>query len=455
VLVVVGCASLVVNATPAAAANPGSKLWKATYTTLNRQDDIATATIASPDGSTVFVTGSARGKDFETLAYDPITGTMRWGSAYSSASGLSIDQATSIAVSPDGHSVYVAGRAASGAYGTVAYDAASGAQRWAALYYGPGVWTGNSSVGAKAIAVSPDGSRVFVTGVTTGTSTLDYATVAYGAADGQQQWARTYNGPAGLDDRAVALGVSPDGSKAVVTGVSVSRMRGPEFITLAYRSTDGVTSWFSRYSSATGKNAAPAALSISPDGVQAVVSGSSYETADGWRSTSVAYDLVTGAQRWAVRRSGPGIVQDYLADVAVSPDSTTVFATGRSQVATGWDYLTVAYDAATGAQRWEASYDGTGHGVDTSKAITVSDDGSSVVVTGESSGGQWLWTDFATIAYDGASGAQRWATRHNLAFGSVDGGNDVIVVPGSGVVVATGWTSSTTGVDYATVAMAL
>jgi DNA-binding beta-propeller fold protein YncE len=40
---------------------------------------------------------------------------------------------------------------------------------------------------------------------------------------------------------------------------------------------------------------------------------------------------------------------DYAAAVAVSPDGNTVYVTGRSPgTDSGFDYATVAYDAATG-----------------------------------------------------------------------------------------------------------
>ena len=58
---------------------------------------------------------------------------------------------------------------------TLGYNAATGAPLWASRYHGP---AGQSD--AFALAVSPDGTKAFVTGATVGeTSRLDYATVAY------------------------------------------------------------------------------------------------------------------------------------------------------------------------------------------------------------------------------------------------------------------------------------
>jgi hypothetical protein len=63
---------------------------------------------------------------------------------------------------------------------------------WVARYHGPG----NGSDAASSVAVSPSGRTVFVTGGSAGaTSANDYATVAYNAATGAQEWAARYHGP--------------------------------------------------------------------------------------------------------------------------------------------------------------------------------------------------------------------------------------------------------------------
>jgi outer membrane protein assembly factor BamB len=90
---------------------------------------------------------------------------------------------------------------------------APGDQLWAARYVGVSF----SPDRPEAVAMSPDGSRVFVTGVTGVESTgWDYGTVAYDASNGSQLWTAEFDG--GSIDEARALAVSPDGSKVFVTG---------------------------------------------------------------------------------------------------------------------------------------------------------------------------------------------------------------------------------------------
>ena len=72
----------------------------------------------------------------------------------------------------------------------------------------------------NAVAVSRDGSAVFVTGGSDGQNSKDYATVAYNVATGARLWASRYNGPENNYDEATSIGVSPDGSRVFVTGRS-------------------------------------------------------------------------------------------------------------------------------------------------------------------------------------------------------------------------------------------
>jgi len=121
-------------------------------------------------------------------------------------------------------------------YATVAYDVPTGGQLWARFYNGP---PGNGADDAQALGVSPDGSQVFVTGYSTGSSSgNDYATVAYDASTGAQLWVARYTGGPGSSsyDLAYALAVSPDGSKVFVTGLSTgyTRNSGYDYATVAY-----------------------------------------------------------------------------------------------------------------------------------------------------------------------------------------------------------------------------
>ena len=107
-------------------------------------------------------------------------------------------------MSPGGNRVFVTGHVQSQAvtaeYGTVAYNATTGARLWARRYAGPG---------ATSLAVSPDRTKVYVTGE----SHFNYGTLAYSARTGTRLWARFYGGRRS-NDVAYSVAVSPGGTRA-------------------------------------------------------------------------------------------------------------------------------------------------------------------------------------------------------------------------------------------------
>jgi hypothetical protein len=147
----------------------------------------AVAVVAGPGGKTVFVTGTSSGvrsnADWATIAYSAATGARRWVKRHDGPVS-SIDYASALALSPDGKTVYVTGnswlgppedRTAPTEYVTIAYRTATGARLWARHYQN--VAFGQD--GAASVAVSPAGT-VFVTGSSVSANgDRDYATIAY------------------------------------------------------------------------------------------------------------------------------------------------------------------------------------------------------------------------------------------------------------------------------------
>jgi hypothetical protein len=220
---------------------PGARLWVGRYSGAGNGEDEGLSVAVSPDGARVFVTGMSwggtSGYDYATVAYSAATGARLWAQRYNGP-GNRDDGAGSVAVSPGGTRVFVTGTspgAGSGSdYATVAYSAATGTRLWVRRYNGPG----NGEDHASSVAVSPGGTRVFVTGSSQGARSvfaLDYATVAYNAATGTRLWAQRYNGPGNSYDVATSLAVSPCGTRVFVTGISVGRATGFDYATVAYR----------------------------------------------------------------------------------------------------------------------------------------------------------------------------------------------------------------------------
>ena len=388
-------------ATAAYAASSGQLLWARRYTGPGSREDIAFSVGTSPQGSAVFVTGSSdRGDpndvDYATLAYDAVTGATRWVRLYSGPGG-GPDRALSLAASPDGSQVFVTGSSyrwpASTDYTTIAYASGTGSVSWMTRYDGP---VGGADT-AYSVAASPDGSKVFVTGISDGgTSDYDAATAAYSASTGVQLWAGRYNGPGNDLDEALAVAASPDGSMVFVTGDSIGVLTGVDYATVAYDSSSGTELWVSRYAGPGNGFDAAYSVAVSPDGSKVFVTGGSDATngLDDW--ATVAHDAATGATLWIKRYNGPLNGIDTAYSVAVSPDGSRVFVTGFS-CGKAADYTTVAYNAATGATEWVRRYDG-GQQDDAANFVAASADGSKVFVTGGSSrriGNE----DYVTLAY--------------------------------------------------------
>ena len=439
VLALLGLASgaVVALGQVASASRPGSELWTAT---LDRQDGFGPKSegrvVVSPDGSTAFVAGQSE-NDYATVAYETSTGASNWTSRYDGPSG-GVDRLNAMAVSPDGTRLFVTGTSVGSSgrsdYATVAYDAATGGLLWVRRYDGPGTRR-HGFDSANSIGVTPDGSTVFVTGGSAGATThTDFATIAYDSATGRRMWSQRFDGPEGDYDAAKALAVSPDGGAVFVTGyVNYFKNYGTDYATIAYDTSTGAEIWSAVYDSGTDYEAGDSAtaLAVSPDGTRVFVTGSTtYDYA------TVAYDASSGAEIWSALYKGDGI---SLA-IAVSPDGETIFVTGTSARYRRGEWgpnasATLAYDSRTGARRWVRRFDSPvvdGYAVGT--ALAVSPDGTTVYVTG------WTTTSttertsaYATLAYDAVTGSLRWRRLHDNG-----GASSVAVTPDGTKVIVTG-----------------
>src|SRR5262249_39977374 len=272
-----------------------------------------------------------------------------------------------------------AGRLPESVRGKVTAAAASGSA-------GQQLWVTRYSEGAgNAVAVSPTGGAVFVTG---------NVTIRYDAATGAQLWVSHYDGPAKIGSSADALAVSPDGSRGFVTGQPWNAQRHPEYATVAYDASTGTQLWAGLHSGHAAGGAAAAAearaIVVSPDGKVVYVTGFSGHAGAGGRIgtgvydyVTIAYDAATGKALWTTRYDDGR--NDQGRAIAMSSSSHVVYVTGRSlSRKTGYDDATIAYNAATGERLWVARYNGKASKNEFANAITVAPDGKSVYITGGS-----------------------------------------------------------------------
>jgi outer membrane protein assembly factor BamB len=204
--------------------------------------------------------------------------------------------------------------------------------------------------GGTAIAVSPDGSTDFVTGIASGydggARNSVGETVAYNASTGATVWKATLTSGSRAADALYSIAVSPDGSAVFVAGYAGQREATHQVI-IAYNPATGAKLW-----QITGPaTAARSAIAVSPDSSTLYVDGG---------GQTMAYRTATGATLWTDAAGAAGM--------ALSTDGTRLFLTsvdGGTGPAT-----TEALDASTGAMIWQAAYRTTDNTLFTSAAVS-------------------------------------------------------------------------------------
>jgi outer membrane protein assembly factor BamB len=204
-----------------------------------------------------------------------------------------------------------------------------------------------------------------------GACALALAAPSAASAAGPELWTARYDGVGNVqehNDDASAVAVGPDGSKVFVTGTSDGpQTTYPDYATVAYDATTGAKLWARRYSNKVAGYDVPCSLAVAPDGSTVFVTGTSDQPGHSFDYFTIAYDASTGARLWARRFEGGANYDDKAHVVLVSGDGTKVFVAGESWLGPFFevaDYATIAYDATTGTRLWVERYDGPGHNAD-------------------------------------------------------------------------------------------
>jgi DNA-binding beta-propeller fold protein YncE len=441
--------------TPAAHAVPGRVSWIAKFDGPGRSADTGEAVVVAPDGETVFVTGSAAeggesgSYDIATVAYDASTGLERWAAIYDGGgAGVGTGEgACCAAVSPDGSTLYVAGFSQVPPRGlgfvTLAYDTADGTLRWVARLNA----RSSEQEVARGIGVSPDGSRIFVTGSMAG----DFRTVAYDAT-GERLWIARY--PSwGCCTGAVSIGVDPRGRWVYVTGTKTRRgdFTATDIVTVAYRAADGAQRWLARFDGYRGQSDEACCLAVGADGSTVFVVGSvsgRNRHRDGCGTLS--YDARTGELRWVARFPSRDGCR-FASAVGVGHATDVVFVAGG-----GEDVATVAYLGSDGSEIWRDRYDGPQSLFDTASSLVVSPDDATVYVTGEAERSDTTGPEIVTIGYGASAGNVVWTSPYDDPPGGYHEAGSIAVAPDGLHVYIAGVTAaiySSEAQDFLTLAL--
>jgi Beta-propeller repeat len=419
--------------------------WVQTYNGPGNGLDIAFSVVVDNLGN-VYVAGNSPGatsaNDITTIKYNS-AGQQQWVQRYNGPGNSDDGTNGTNAIAVDKSSnVYVAGWSAgtdNTDYVVIKYNS-NGDQQWAQRYNGPG----NGYDAPYGIALDGSGN-VYVTGTSAGDGTgFDYTTVKYNNG-GQQQWAKSYNGTGNSYDAAVALAVDGSGN-VCVTGLSTAQNGLGDCVTIKY-DTDGNEQWAKTYDGQANGNDYGNSVTVDGSG-NVYVTGSSAGAKTGQDYLTIKYDS-SGQQLWASTYSSPGSNWDEGRSVGL--DGTgNVYVTGVLEYSEGKsstdDWGTIKYDSS-GDEQWVQTFNGPANIADEAWSITVDLNGNSYVVG--YSHGLTSGSDLTSIKYD-TDGVQQWVQAYDGPAHGTDSGFD-IALDSQGNVYAAGATGSGIAIDYATI----
>jgi hypothetical protein len=381
------------------ATDTGSSRW--TVRLPHGDQSFAHNIVADPDGDLVYATSH----DYQdvadcvrqpvTVALDQATGRHAWTVRESGSGCISL---YSTALDPAGERLFIVAGAedANGVLQqtVIARDADTGVLLWKS--------SGASIDGetGSALAVSPDGTRVYAGGsilsfVTGNIRHVGWSIRGYDAATGNRVLQTTWDAPlpnaSSPANPPAAMEVSPDGSKLYVVG-GAEHISGRSFdiTAVAFDTTSGQQGWMYRYDGPRQKSSFDGVwyngpLEMSADGSRLAIAGYSTHLL----GVNLQLDLATvfvntadGQGLWATRYTAENET-NWVPSVALSPDASTVYVSAPSRYAVNWQlparYTTLAYDAADGTVAWTGRHS-DGHSYANGSVLTP--DGKTFVVTG-------------------------------------------------------------------------
>lgn len=338
------------------------------------------------------------------------------------------DHAEDVVVGPSGE-VFVGGslvnQATEDDFLVVKFDASDGSELWRVELDGsePGfndddVWA-LASVGADVVAVGSlknAGTRA------------DCTVVRFDGTSGAELWRQEIDGGALRDDRAFAVAVDGNGDVVVGGGLTQVFADGSDFAVLKFDGASGAELWRAVIDvSGNHDRAVSIAIDSNGDVIAGGILGAGVADAD---FAIAKFDGASGAELWRHQIDGGTNAGSEIASSVAVDANDDVVASGVLNA----DGEVFKFDGATGAQSWRTTLVGTGAG-DDARRVVLNASGD-VFVAGHLGNPTPVFSDFAVVRLDGASGAELWRqTTHGAA---KDTALDIALDPaGDPVVVGT------------------
>jgi hypothetical protein len=406
-----------------ASANAGSRAWVDVRHTPGPSEALRVTT--SPGGDRIFVAGGPVGKwPVAVIAYR-CDGTVAWRSGFAPPFPYEPIYVESMAVSSDGREVIVIAPLIgpdNDPLAVAAFDTSTGALEWSWL---------STPVSGYPIGLATGPGIVVVTGYA-GRRDEDWFVVALRPDVGTVMWTVRSDAPAG---GAVAGSVVVRDGRVLASGY-VDTSISSAARTAAYAKADGTLEWGDTFHRARDGTI----VGVTRDGTGLLVQS-------GWRV--IEYDTASGA-RIRDDRLDPAW-KGLIRDVTTNPRGSRVFFTGNTEGSgsTNSDTVSAAYDVGTGRKLWFSRFNGGGfdEGIDVTWVPSAHPQ---VAVTGGSEvGGTFAWR---TVAYGARGGRQRWTDLYQGPLHQQGFPRALVAGPGGTRVYVVGYTTTTQGDGFATVA---
>jgi hypothetical protein len=213
-------------------------------------------------------------------------------------------------------------------------------QQWAAS-------TGTQQFFYKNITKS-DASYNYTAGATINSSgNYDLLLAKYSKA-GVLQWIKQYNGAGNGHDMATGLWLDGSGNVYVTGTTYVSSTNANDIITIKYNSS-GTQQWLSTYNGSASSYDAGGAIIVNTAGTTVFICGGASTTSNLGDFITISYNASTGAQNWASTYNYNGNY-DVAAKISLTGlnQVTLVVSGGVQYNSTTWKYATVNYASSTG-----------------------------------------------------------------------------------------------------------
>ncbi|MCY7409407.1 MAG: hypothetical protein LH473_03980 [Chitinophagales bacterium] len=254
------------------------------------------------------------------------------------------------------------------------------------------------------IAITTDASRrIYVAGASYNgaTKNYDYVVLKYDS-NGNELWHTYYNGTASSYDVCTAILLDASGN-VFVTGTSTQTGNLNDYLTIKLNSS-GTIQWTKNYDYVHLSDI-PAAIVLAANN-RIIVSGGSSNSINSWDFTTLKYNAATGAQFSVNRNSTSGSGLDFVTGIAKDANGNFYVTGSAYQTNYGYDMKTIKFDSSL-TVLWTKYFDLATKNDGATDIEVDADNNIYITGYGEESNSN---REMVTVKYN-SSGTQQWVQK--------------------------------------------